>query len=121
MNLERSAKTILTFENKKLAHDHKRRLNWLAMPSALRAGARPAICFVMGGPMSTTPNTFDPLAVVVDWLDACRWGELDALLYLYDERATLDCLCEHVTLTSRKCIAAYWAPKLESKAVSPSP
>ena len=67
--------------------------------------------------MSTSPGTFDPLAVVSDWLDACRWGELDALLNLYDERATLECDCEHVRLTGRKWIAAYWAPKLESKAV----
>ena len=67
--------------------------------------------------MSTSPDTFDPLAVVVDWLDACRGRELDALLNLYDERATLECDCEHVSLTGRTWIAAYWAPKLESKAV----
>ena len=104
-------------ENKKLAHHHKPRLNWLAMPSALRAGARPAIALCWGHPMSTSLDTFDPLAVVADWLDACRWGELDALLDLYDERATLKCDCERVSLTGRKWIAAYWAPKLESKAV----
>ena len=71
----------------------------------------------MGDPMPTSPDTFDPLAVVSDWLDACRWRELDALLNLYDERATLECDREHVRLTGRKWIAAYWAPKLESKAV----
>jgi hypothetical protein len=65
--------------------------------------------------MSLLQGEFDPLAVVVDWLDACRWGELDALLNLYDERATLECDCERVSLTGRKAIAAYWAPKLESK------
>ena len=54
-------------------------------------------------------------SVVVDWLDACRLGELDALLDLYDERATLDCLCENVTLTGHKTIASYWAPKLANK------
>jgi len=57
--------------------------------------------------MSTSPGTFDPLAVVSDWLDACRWGELDALLNLYDERATLECDCEHLRLTGRKWIAAW--------------
>jgi hypothetical protein len=67
--------------------------------------------------MSVLQDDFDPLAVVVDWLDACRWGELDGLLNLYDERATLECNCERVSLTGRKWIAAYWAPKLESKAV----
>ena len=68
--------------------------------------------------MSLLQGDFDPLAVVTDWLDACRWGELDALLNLYDERATLECDCEHVSLmTRRKWIAAYWTPKIESKVV----
>jgi hypothetical protein len=66
--------------------------------------------------MSTSPDTFDPLVVVSDWLDACQCGELKALLNLYDERATLECDCEHVRLTGRKWIAAYWVPKLKSKA-----
>ncbi len=63
----------------------------------------------------TSLDTFDPLASVVDWLDACRSGDLEALLDLYDEQATLDCFCENVTLTGRKSIAAYWRPKLEGK------
>ena len=67
--------------------------------------------------MSFLQDEFDPLAVVGDWLDACRWGELDTLLALYDERATMECDCERVSLTGRKWIAAYWAPKLESKRV----
>jgi hypothetical protein len=65
--------------------------------------------------MPTSPDKFDPLAVVVDWLDACRLGDLDVLLNLYDERATLECDSEQVSLIGRKAIAAYWAPKLESK------
>ena len=68
--------------------------------------------------MSTSPDTFDPLAIVADWLDACRGRELDALLNLYDERATLECDCEHVSLTGRTWIAAYLAPKLESMALT---
>ena len=39
------------------------------------------------------------------------------MLHLYDEQATLECDCERVNLTGRKWIAAYWAPKLESKVV----
>ena len=65
--------------------------------------------------MSTSPDTFDPLAVVVDWLDAGRSGNLDALLDLYEEGATLHCLCENATLVGRKSFAAYWAPKLKNK------
>ena len=63
-------------------------------------------------------DQFDPLALVVDWLDACRLGELNALLDLYDERGTLECDCECVCLAGSKYIAAYWAPKLESKILS---
>ena len=49
--------------------------------------------------MSTTSlDKFDPLAIVVDWLDACRLGKIDDLLELYDERATLECGCERVSL-----------------------
>ena len=36
---------------------------------------------------------------------------------LYDERATLECDCERVSLIGRKWIAAYWGPKLQSKTV----
>ena len=69
--------------------------------------------------MSTTSlEKFDPLATVVDWLDACRLGKIDDLLELYDERATLECGCERVSLIGRKSTAAYWAPKLERRIVS---
>ena len=60
-------------------------------------------------------SEFDPLAVAIDWLDACRWRDLDRLLDLYDERATLECNCEGVVLTGRQSLSAYWQPKLESK------
>ncbi|MGY8682882.1 nuclear transport factor 2 family protein [Bradyrhizobium sp. UFLA05-153] len=63
-------------------------------------------------------NDFDALAVVVDWLDACRSGRLNGLLDLYDKQATLVCDCEHVTLSGRKSIAAYWEPKLASGSAS---
>jgi hypothetical protein len=46
-----------------------------------------------------TRSDFDPLATVIDWLDACRAGEIDSLLALYDNRATLHCDCEGMTLT----------------------
>jgi len=65
--------------------------------------------------MSTSSDNFDPLAVVVDWLDACRMRELDTLLDLYDESATLECNCERVSLTGREAIAAYWAQRLERR------
>jgi hypothetical protein len=60
-------------------------------------------------------DVFDPLAVAVDWLDAGKLGDLDGLLSLYDERATLECNCEGMVLTGRQSLSAYWARKLESK------
>jgi hypothetical protein len=62
--------------------------------------------------MSIPWDEFDPLAVVVDWLDSCRLGDLGALVDMYDERATLECGCDSLTLVGRASIAAYWAPKL---------
>ena len=65
-----------------------------------------------------TRNDLDRSGVVVDWLDACRSGQLNALLNLYEERATLICDCDGISLADRNSIAAYWKSKLESKAVS---
>ena len=62
--------------------------------------------------MPIPPHEFDPFAIVVDWLDACRLGDLHAMVDMYDERATLECSCDRVTLIGRASIAAYWAPKL---------
>ena len=64
--------------------------------------------------MPISDDGFDPIAVAVDWLDAGKLGDLDGLLNLYDERATLECDCEGVTLTGREALSAYWAPKLDS-------
>ena len=64
--------------------------------------------------MPISRDEFDPIAVAVDWLDAGKLGDLDGLLDLYDERATLECDCEGVTLTGREALSAYWAPKLDS-------
>ena len=68
-----------------------------------------------GANLNKPSDEFDPLAVAIDWLDACRWRDLDRLLDLYDERATLACDCEGVMLTGRQSLSAYWQPKLESK------
>jgi hypothetical protein len=65
-----------------------------------------------------TRNDFDRSVVVVGWLDACRFGQLNALLNLYEEQATLICDCDGVNLAGRNSIAIYWKSKLESKAAS---
>jgi hypothetical protein len=63
--------------------------------------------------MPILQHDFDPVALVVDWLDACRGRDIDALLDLYAPQATLECGCgEGKTCESRADIAAYWRPRL---------
>jgi hypothetical protein len=68
--------------------------------------------------MSISRDEPDPIATVVDWLDACRNRRICALLDLYDEAATLECACDGInSLTGRAALEAYWRPKL----TDPSP
>ena len=68
--------------------------------------------------MSISRDDSDPIAAVVDWLDACRSRRIHALLDLYDEAATLECACDGAnSLTGRAALEAYWRPKL----ANPSP
>jgi limonene-1,2-epoxide hydrolase len=55
---------------------------------------------------------FDGMAVVVDWLDACRNQNLDQLLEAYAGDARLECACEGISIRGRDDLAAYWKPKL---------
>ena len=54
---------------------------------------------------------FDPLAVAVDWLDACRARNLAELLNLYDKNATHFCGCEGKDFGSEN-LAQYWSGRL---------
>ena len=58
------------------------------------------------------PNNYDNVAIVVDWLDACRSGNLDVLLDLYAGNAGLESVHEGVAVNGRAQLAAYWAAKL---------
>lgn len=61
------------------------------------------------------PNDFDQIAVVVDWLDACRRRDLDMLLDLYAPEASLECRCDGATVRKgRARLASYWRPRLDS-------
>ena len=63
--------------------------------------------------MAVSRGGFDTVATVVDWLDACRSQNLDALLDLYADGVTLECECEGPTiLRGRTRLADYWRPKL---------
>ena len=60
------------------------------------------------------PNDVDQIAVVVDWLDACRRHDLGQLLDLYAPDASLECACDGGnTYADRAALEAYWQPRLE--------
>lgn len=64
-------------------------------------------------------NDFDQMAVVVDWLDACRMRNMDALLDLYSQNASLECTCDEANIhTGRAGLESYWRPRLAT--VSPT-
>jgi hypothetical protein len=65
--------------------------------------------------MSNLPKDVDQVAVVVDWLDACRRHDLGPLLDLYASDARLECECEGAnTYAGRAALEAYWRPRLEA-------
>jgi ketosteroid isomerase-like protein len=61
-------------------------------------------------------ENFDRIALVVDWLDACRNRDLAALLDLYADDAKLDCRCGGIEVREgRTELEAYWRPRLEAR------
>ncbi len=64
--------------------------------------------------MLPLPNDFDQIAVVVDWLDACRRRDLETLLDLHAAEASLECRCDGATVREgRARLASYWGPRLD--------
>lgn len=59
---------------------------------------------------------FDPLVVVIDWLDACRDRDMEVLLNLYDSSASLHCDCTDENRKGRAEIESYWRIRLHSQA-----
>ena len=55
---------------------------------------------------------FDKMALVVDWLDACRNQDLAGVLDCFAEDASLDCACEAMSISGRAGLSAYWQPRL---------
>ena len=63
--------------------------------------------------MSSVSNDYDPIGIVVDWIDACKSRRLDALLDLYDVSAAVECKCrEGGSFQGRSAIEAYWRERL---------
>ena len=58
-------------------------------------------------------DDFDQVALVVDWLDACRNRDLTALLDLYADDAKLECQCGEVKVSEGRAeLESYWRPRL---------
>jgi hypothetical protein len=65
--------------------------------------------------MSDAGDGFDAIAVVVDWIDACKQHRLDDLLNLYDVTATVEC-CEGGSFRGRSEMENYWRLRLARSA-----
>ena len=62
---------------------------------------------------------FDQVALVVDWLDACRNRDLAMLLDLYADNATLECQCGEAKVSEgRASLESYWKPRLDTLAAT---
>ena len=62
-------------------------------------------------------DDFDQMALVVDWLDACRNRDLTALLDLYADDATLECRCGGAKISEGRAeLESYWRPRLDTLA-----
>ena len=62
-------------------------------------------------------DDFDQIALVVDWLDACRNRDLVTLLDLYADNATLRCQCGEAEVSEgRAGLESYWKPRLDALA-----
>jgi hypothetical protein len=61
--------------------------------------------------MSKADYGFDAIGVVVDWIDACKARQLDTLLDLYDEAASVQC-CDGGQFQGRAAMTEYWRPRL---------
>ena len=84
------------------------------IPSPASAG-RAQHCGADG--MANLADDFDQVALVVDWLDACRNRDLTALLDLYADDARFECGCGEVRLSEgRAQLEAYWRPRLDALA-----
>ena len=65
--------------------------------------------------MPNLPKNVDQIAVVVDWLDACRQQDLGPLLDLYAPSASLECECDGGnSCAGRAALESYWRPRLEA-------
>ena len=55
---------------------------------------------------------FDAMAAAVDWLDAYRFGDIEAILRMYRDDAVTECGCDGVTIVGKDGLRAYWERRL---------
>ncbi|MEZ0080500.1 hypothetical protein ABIF72_002974 [Bradyrhizobium japonicum] len=56
---------------------------------------------------------FDPMAAAVDWLDAYRAGDVEAIVQMYADGAVTECACDGVTIVGRESLRSYWKRRLK--------
>jgi hypothetical protein len=57
--------------------------------------------------------SFDPMAAAVDWLDAYRAGDIEALLCMYADDAEVHCGCGGIkSIAGKDALRAYWVIRL---------
>ena len=67
--------------------------------------------------ISDLADDFDQIALVVDWLDACRRRDLSALLDLYANDARFECRCGGGKVSEGRAeLESYWRPRLDASA-----
>jgi len=60
-------------------------------------------------------SDFDQMGIVIDWVDACRKGDLATLLDLYADDAQVECACNGAQrYRGRSELEAYWGPRLST-------
>lgn len=58
--------------------------------------------------------SFDPMAAAIDWLDAYRAGDLDAILKMHADDAVIHCGCGTMkTISGEETLRAYWVERLQ--------
>ena len=56
---------------------------------------------------------FDAMAAAVDWLDAYRAGDIEAILEMYGDGAVIECGCGGMkTITGEEGLRSYWTGRL---------
>ena len=61
-------------------------------------------------------SDIDQMGIVVDWVDACRKGDLATLLDLYADDAEVECTCNGTQFSyrGRRELEIYWGPRLST-------